>query len=154
MTVDGLMERGFKTEDYHSGPDAHAGSGSILNPAKAKKQIHTCLYCGYSNHKLNNVSEHVNIHHKKLALQCTECSYTTLRNQCLSLHRLKKHNLGAMRCPLCKFRSDLQLNFVSVSILLKIIINLPGGQIIDPSLGETLCSFVPPNSSLVSVSDP
>ena len=36
---------------------------------------------------------------------------------------------------------------------LKKIIDLPGGQNNDPSLGKTLFSFSPPSNSLVSVSD-
>ena len=43
--------------------------------------------------------------------------------------------------------------FFSVSFLLKLI-DLPGGQINDPLVGETLFSSVPPSNSLVSVSEP
>ena len=44
--------------------------------------------------------------------------------------------------------------FFSVSFSQKKIIDLPGGQINDPSSGELLLSSVPSSNSLVSVSDP
>ena len=41
-----------------------------------------------------------------------------------------------------------------VSFFLYEIIDMPGGQINDPLVEETLFSSVPPSNSLVSVSDP
>jgi len=65
---------------------------------------HVCLECPYESPYLSSMADHVNINHKKVPLECTECDHLTLSWKGITLHRQKKHRLRAMRCPDCNFK--------------------------------------------------
>ena len=69
------------------------------------------------------------------------------------------HQAGGGECgdraPVQRPPGSLATNSIYFCFLFcKKIIDLPGGQINDPSSGETLFSSVPPSNSLVSVTNP
>ena len=84
-------ERGFrmveKTQEKTT--SSKGGSGK-----KKKKEIdYVCLSCNHTCNYLSAATDHVNVHHRKIPLECTECDYVTFRWKNISHHRLKFHNL-------------------------------------------------------------
>jgi len=98
-------ERGFrmveKTQEKTTSSKGGGGSGK-----KKKKEIdYVCLSCNHTCNYLSAATDHVNVHHRKIPLECTECDYVTFRWKNISHHRLKFHNLKGMPCPVegCHF---------------------------------------------------
>ena len=62
--------------------------------------------------------------------------------------------LDPQRSPQRENPGQATNSIISAFLFCKKIIDLPGGQINEPSSGKTLFSVVPPSNSLISVSDP
>ena len=78
-------------------------------------KIYKCKCCDYSSSKKTALlRDHYNHEHKKKVLECTECTYSTLRYKTLQQHRQNRHGLLAMECSYesedtkCTFRSILE----------------------------------------------
>ena len=79
------------------------------------EKIYQCDHCEYSSSKKTALlRDHYNHEHKKKVLECTECTYSTLRYKTLQQHRQNRHGLLAMECSFesdgtkCTFRSILE----------------------------------------------
>ena len=90
-------ERGFRME--------LRGTKGKEGGRKKKVYNYICLTCGYQCKHLSGATDHVNVEHRKVPLECTECDYVTFRWKNISHHRLKFHKLKGMSCPVegCNF---------------------------------------------------
>ena len=78
-------------------------------------KIYKCECCEYTSAKKTALlRDHYNHEHKKKVLECTECTYSTMRYKTLQQHRQNRHGLLAMEClyeaddAKCTFRSILE----------------------------------------------
>ena len=92
-----------------------APEGFKIEIGNLGEKIYQCEYCEYSSVKKTALlRDHYNHDHKKKVLECTECTYSTMRYKTLQQHRQNRHGLLAMECSFesdgtkCTFRSILE----------------------------------------------
>ena len=104
-----FAERGFRTEVDSSG-----------------YRVYFCNHCDFQI-KQENVSssyvavatrDHYNSTHLKKVLECSVCTYTSMRYKTLREHRKKYHNLNVIKCPeeKCLFSSDFEADMIEHSL--------------------------------------
>ena len=98
-----------------SHPNSGAPEGFRIEIGDMGEKIYKCDLCDYSSQKKTALlRDHYNHEHKKKILECTECTYSTLRYKTLQQHRQNRHGLLAMECSFesdgtkCTFRSILE----------------------------------------------
>ena len=100
-----------------SGSNQNGGApeGFKIDVDEFGERVYKCEYCDYSSSKKNALlRDHYNHEHKKKVLECTECTYSTMRYKTLQQHRQNRHGLLAMECSFesdgakCTFRSILE----------------------------------------------
>ena len=95
--------------------NAGAPEGFRVEVGNFGDKIYKCELCDYSSAKKTALlRDHYNHEHKKKVLECTECTYSTMRYKTLQQHRQNRHGLLAMECSYesddakCTFRSILE----------------------------------------------
>jgi len=104
----------------NTGTSSHSINGAApegfhIEIGNLGEKIYQCDVCEYSSVKKTALlRDHYNFEHKKKVLECTECTYSTLRYKTLQQHRQNRHGLLAMECSFesdgtkCTFRSILE----------------------------------------------
>ena len=100
-----FAERGFRTEVDSSG-----------------YRVYFCNHCDFQIKQMDVSSsyvavatrDHYNSAHLKKVLECSVCTYTSLRYKTLREHRKKYHGLNVMKCTeeRCLFSSDFEADMI------------------------------------------
>ena len=110
----------LESSSSNAGTSSHSINGAApegfhIEIGNLGEKIYQCDVCEYSSSKKTALlRDHYNYEHKKKVLECTECTYSTLRYKTLQQHRQNRHGLLAMECSFesdgtkCTFRSILE----------------------------------------------